>query len=116
MVRFLTDENFNADVTRGLLLRAPHLDLVRVQDVGLQGVEDPDVLTWAPNNGRIVLTHDRSTMPKFAIERIKRRSPVTGLFVVSDRRPVGETIEELLLIDGCSESTEWDGQIVYLPL
>jgi hypothetical protein len=33
MLQFLADENFNGDIVRGLLLRQPDLDLVRVQDV-----------------------------------------------------------------------------------
>lgn len=115
MLQFLADENFNGDVTRGLLLRAPGFDLVRVQEIGLIGINDPDVLAWAADNGRIVLTHDRSTMPKFAIERIKRRTAMPGLFVVNDRRSIGEAIEELMLIDGCSETAEWNAQIVFLP-
>lgn len=35
MLRLLADENFNGDIVRGLLLREPDLDIVRVQDVGL---------------------------------------------------------------------------------
>lgn len=35
MLRLLSDENFNGDIIRGLLLRYPTLDLLRVQDVGL---------------------------------------------------------------------------------
>lgn len=36
MLRLLSDENFNGgDIVRGLLLRQPDLDLVRVQDIGL---------------------------------------------------------------------------------
>lgn len=46
MLRLLSDENFNGDIVRGLLLRCPKLDLVRVQDSGLDGVDDPAVL-WA---------------------------------------------------------------------
>ncbi len=34
--------------------RQPDLDLVRVQDVGLSGVDDPAVLAWAAENNRIV--------------------------------------------------------------
>ena len=63
MLRLLTDENFNGDIIRGLLLREPDLDLVRVQDVGLAGNDDQEILAWAAENDRIVLTHDRATMP-----------------------------------------------------
>lgn len=34
MLRLAADENFNADVVRGLRRRFPDLDLVRIQDVG----------------------------------------------------------------------------------
>jgi hypothetical protein len=116
MLRLLADENFDGDVTRGLLFRAPHLHLIRVQDVELNGAGDAEVLAWAADQNRIVVTHDRSTMPKFAIDRIKRRLAMPGLFVVGDRLPVRETIDELLLIDGCSGMDEWNGRIVFLPL
>jgi hypothetical protein len=36
MLRLLSDENFNGDIIRGLFLRQPNVDLIRVQDVGLQ--------------------------------------------------------------------------------
>jgi len=34
-MKFLTDENFEGAIFRGLLRREPILDIVRVQDVGL---------------------------------------------------------------------------------
>ena len=58
MLSFASDENFNNDIVRGLLRRIPDLDVVRVQDVGLSGADDPDILEWAANDGRIMLTHD----------------------------------------------------------
>jgi len=55
-------------IVRGLFRREPNLDLMRVQDVGLRELDGPIVLDWAATNPRIVLTHDRSTMPDFAYE------------------------------------------------
>jgi len=40
MLSLLSDENFNGDIIRGLFLRQPNLDLLRVQDVGLREVDD----------------------------------------------------------------------------
>ena len=54
MLRFAADENFNGDIVRGLLRRNPKLDIVRVQDVGLSGADDPSVLQWAADQGRII--------------------------------------------------------------
>ncbi|MBD1936780.1 DUF5615 family PIN-like protein [Microcoleus sp. FACHB-68] len=116
MLRLLSDENFNGDIVRGLFLRQPDLDLVRVQDVGLRKVDDQAILDWAANNERILLTHDRATMPDFAYERLARGEQMAGLFVVNDRMPVRQVIDELLLLIDCSEQPEWKGVVLYLPL
>jgi hypothetical protein len=39
-----------------------------------------------------------------------------GVFVINDRLPVGQAIEELLLVTTCSEASEWVGRVLYLPL
>ena len=67
MLRLLADENFNGDIVRALLLRQPDLDIVRVQDVGLTGAGDPDILTWAAANDRLFL---RTTVRPCPITRM----------------------------------------------
>lgn len=116
MLRLLADENFNGDVVRGLLLRRPNLDLLRVQDVGLSGAEDPGILAWAAENDRIVLSHDFATMADFAYERVAAGEPMPGVLLVRERFPVGRAIDEILLTDECSEHAEWSGRVVHLPL
>lgn len=116
MLRFLSDENFNGDIIRGLLMRQPELDLLRVQDVGLRGAEDPEILAWAAEQERIILTHDRATMPDFAYDRIVKAELMAGMFVVNDRMFVRQAIDELLLIDSCTIQSEWRGIVLYIPL
>ena len=79
-------------------------------------MDDPPLLAWAAKNNRIILTHDRATMPEYAYERLKKVAAMPGLFVFNERFPVNRTIEELLLLDTCSEQAEWNGLVVYLPL
>lgn len=116
MLSLLSDENFNGDIVRGLFLRQPSLDLLRVQDIGLRKVDDPAILDWAARNERILLTHDRATMPNFAYERLSQGQQMSGLFVMNDRMPVRQAIDELLLLINCSEQKEWKGIVLYLPL
>ena len=116
MLRLLADENFNGDIVRALLLRQPHLDIVRVQDVGLAGVGDPDILAWAAANNRIILTHDRATLPDYAFERLARSESMPGVFILNDRFPIGNAIPEIFLLLVCSEQPEWIDRVVYLPL
>jgi predicted nuclease of predicted toxin-antitoxin system len=116
MLRLLADENLNGDIVRGLLLRQPDLDLVRVQDVGLAGMDDAGILAWSADNDRIVVTHDRATMPDHASDRMTAGQPMGGVFIIPDRLPVGQAIREMLLLSECSNQAEWRDCVVYLPL
>ncbi|MGD0138573.1 MAG: DUF5615 family PIN-like protein [Tepidisphaeraceae bacterium] len=116
MLRLLADENFNGDIVRGLSLRQPDIDLVRVQDVGLAGAEDSAILSWCVANNRILLTHDRATMPVHAYRRMDSGEKMAGVFVIHNRFPVGKAIDEILLLIACSKQVEWNGRVVYLPL
>lgn len=116
MLRLLADENFNHDLLRGVLRRLPTLDLVRVQDVGLGGQDDPTVLEWAARERRILLTHDVNTMPRHAFERVRRREAMAGVFVVMQRSAPAMVIDDLLLLVECSDMTEWSDRVQYLPL
>lgn len=116
MIRFLTDEDFNRRILRGLRRRIPSLDIVRVQDVGLITKPDTEVLEWAANENRIVLTHDVTTMSKHAFDRVTEDLPMPGVIEVSQDVPIGEAIEELVLITECSLENEWQNQVIFLPL
>lgn len=116
MPRFLADENFNHDIVRGVLRRKPDLDIVRVQDVGLSAANDPTLLAWAAQQGRVILTHDVTTMTRYAYERVEAGQPMPGLFEVSRAGPIGTAIEDIMLLAEYSLEGEWEGQIRYLPL
>jgi len=116
LLRLAADEDFNNDIVRGLLRRNPRLDIVTVQEVGLSGAKDPAVLEWAAQEGRIIVTHDVSTMTKHAAARVRASKSMPGLFEVSRSIPIGRAIEDLLLLAECSLDGEWEGQILHLPL
>ena len=116
MIKFVADENFNARIINGLKRRNPSVDLARVQDVGLANTPDSEILQWAADTGRIVLTHDVATMPVDATDRLNAGLPMPGLFLIPQSRRTGEAIDELLLIIECSSADEWAGQIKYIPL
>ena len=108
------DENFNNNIVRGLFRRNPQLDIVRIQDVGLSGADDPTILEWAAEEGRVLLTHDVSTITHYAYERVRADKWMPGVFEVSRNVPVA--IEDILLLAECSLDDEWKGQVRYLPL
>jgi predicted nuclease of predicted toxin-antitoxin system len=115
VIRLASDENFDGDIVRGLLRRLPELDIVRVQDVGLAETPDPIILAWAAGENRILLTHDRDTMPNFAYDRILAGEPMPGVFLVSNRLAKGEAIEQLLLAVDCLSEEDCKDQVKYFP-
>ena len=116
MLRLAADENFNNDIVRGLLRRKPDLDIVRVQDADLSGADDPTLLEWAAQESRILLTHDVTTMTRYAFERVQANKGMPGIFEVSREVPIGVAIDDILLLAECSLEGEWEGQVRYLPL
>jgi hypothetical protein len=115
-VRLAADENFNNNIVRGLIRRKPDVDIVRVQDVGLGGGDDAAVLEWAAQQGRIVVSHDVSTLTKHAYDRVAAGLAMPGVFEVPNTLSIGPAIDDLLLVVECSFESEWEGQVRYLPL
>ena len=116
MIDFITDENFNGDIISGLLQKQPDIKLVRVQDLGLRQAIDPVVLEHSARLGRVLLTHDRKTMPNFAYDRVRRGEKMPGVLVVSNSLSAGRAIEEILLYAICATPEELANQVRYLPI
>ena len=116
MLKFLADENFNYNIVRGMLRRNPDVDVVRVQDVGLGGADDPTILEWAAREQRVLLTHDVATITHYAYERVRANKRMPGVFEANRTISLRIVIDDLLLIAGGSVENEWEGQVRYLPL
>jgi hypothetical protein len=115
MLKFLADENFDNTIVRGLFRRNPSLDIVRLQDVGLSGKDDPMVLEWAAQEGRILLTHDVATITRYAYDRVKEGQPMPGVIEMNTDAPIGRVIEDVLVLVECGQEGELEGQVQYLP-
>ena len=116
MVLLLIDENLNHRILRGLRRAAPALDYVIAQNLGLRGAVDPEVLARAADARRIVVSHDLRTIPKYAYERIKAGRPMPGVIAIPDALPIGQAIEELILIVECAQASDLENRVLYLPL
>ncbi len=116
MLAFLADENFNNDILRGVARRDAEVVIVRAQDVGLSGVDDPTILAWAAEQKMPLLTHDVSTMTRYAYQRVARGLPMPGVFEVSRLVPIRQPSDHTILLARCSVANEWAGMVMYLPL
>ena len=78
---------------------------MRIQDVGLSGADDASVLAWAAAEGRLLLTHDVTTITGHAFERVAAGEPMPGVFEISRAVPVGIAIEDILLLAECTKAS-----------
>ena len=115
MLKLLADENFDNTIVRGLFRRSSATEIVRVQDVGLSGKDDPTILEWAATEGRILLTHDVSTITRYAYDRVRAGQAMPGVIEVSPDASARRVIEDILLLVECSQDGELEGQVQYLP-
>lgn len=114
--RFLADENIDPDLVLGLKRRIGGIDIVRVQDVGLRGSDDPTVLRWAADEGRVLISRDIKTIPTFAHERVAAGLAMPGVLVLPPAVSMAVAIDDLSMIAGATDAEEWVDRVVYLPL
>jgi len=114
-VRFQADTDLNQNIVRAVRRRAPAIDFQTAHEAGLHGLDDQSVLAQAAREGRILVSHDRRTMPShFAYFTATRMS--AGVILISQYLPIMQAVEDLLLIWEASEAEEWVNRLDSLPL
>lgn len=114
-IRFLADADLNYAIVMGARGREPAIDFLTATEADLGGRADPEVLEFAASEGRIVVSHDTSTMPVHFSDRLRSGRMSPGVFLVRQRASVGQVVEAILLIWSASTPGEWAEQIHYLP-
>lgn len=113
-VSYQADADFNEDIVSGVLRRVPEIDFQTANEAELEGLTDLEVLALAASEGRILVTHDRRTMPAHFGKFIEHQeSP--GVLVVSQKADLLSIIEDLILIWTASEAEEYFNSVSTLP-
>jgi len=114
-IRFQADADLNQIIVSAVTRRAPTIDFRTATAAGLAGMKDEDVLAVTTRDGRILVSHDQATMPRHFGEFIRsHRSP--GLIVVPQHLPLGEVVDDLILIWTATQAEEWTDRIAFLPV
>lgn len=114
-IRFQADNDFNNPIRRAILRMNPAIDFQSAPALGLHlGTPDDVVLELAAREGRMLVTHDRKTMPDhFAVFIVHHQSP--GVFIVSRKLTIKQAADWLVLFWEASEMEEHVNQIINLP-
>lgn len=114
-VRFQADADLNQIIIKAVLRIEPRIDFLIAQMANLAGVNALTVLGIAATSGRVLVTHDRKTMPKYFTQFITTKTSA-GLLVIPQNLPIRQAADDLILIWHASEAEEWVNRLYSLPL
>ena len=113
-IRFQADADLRQAIVIGTIRREPNLDFRSANEAGLEGIKDPEVLVVAARDGRVLVTHDRKTMPLEFGQFITSQAS-SGVLILSQNLPIGEAIDAIILVWEASMAEEWINQIMTFP-
>ena len=114
-IRFLADADLDFAIVQGVRRREPSVDFKSANDAGLEELPDDKVLEIAASEGRVLVSHDKRTMPVHFAARIRLGLRSPGVLLAVPRATVGEVVDSLLIIWSASSESDWADQIHYLP-
>lgn len=114
-VCFQADVDLNQVIVKATLRREPNIDFQTALAANLDGLSDTDVLAFAASTGRVLVTHDRKTMPRYFAEFIANEQS-SGVLVIPQKLSIRAVVDDLILIWAASVAEEWINRIQSLPL
>ena len=114
-IRFQADSDLNQTIVKALLRLEPSIDFQTAHAANLRGVPEPDVLAYAANEGRVLVSHDITTMPRHFGAFIQAADSAGVLIALQDA-PLLTVVEDLLLLWLVDEAEDWVNRIRVLPL
>ena len=117
-VKFLLDEHVAFSLRDGLRRREPEIIVRRIGEPRAPGFGtlDPEIFIWCEENQFSLVTNDHASMPVHFRDHLSAGRHLPGLFILSERLSIGETIEELLLIWEEASFDEFTDRVNYLPI
>jgi hypothetical protein len=115
--RFLLDEDTPHAIRSQLLRRAPRIEIRAVGgDLAPRiGSSDSEILRWIEQEGFLLISRNRRTMPRHLREHLDAGGHVPGVFLIRPNQPVGQVIEDMLLIWEAGDPEGVADRIEYPP-
>lgn len=117
-IRYLLDEDTPHAIRDQLLRREPEMEILAVGDdmAPVFGTPDRELLRWIEQEGYILVSRNRRSLPQHLRAHLESGGHVPGIFLLRRRYSLGQILEDLVLIWKAGHSEEYQDQIVYLPL
>ena len=96
-IRFQADNDLDQRIVVAIRRLDPAIDFQTASALGLHEVPDPRVLALAAQQGRVLVSHDRRTLPNHFKKFIESQAS-PGVIIVSQRLAIGTASELLRLL------------------
>lgn len=116
MIRFQADNDLKRIIVDATLRREPRIDFQTAQAARLDGLDDEAVLRLAASQARILISHDKRTMPKAMALFVASGGASPGvLLVIPQSAPIREVVETLILIWTDDRANDWINLVAKIP-
>ncbi len=114
-IRFQADADLNQVIVQAVLRQTPEIDFKTAVQAELEGVDDLEVLALAAKESRVLVSHDKKTMPHH-FANFTRHHESSGVIIIPQSLAISKAMEELILIWSATEAEEWKNRIGFLPI
>lgn len=115
-IRFQADNDLKRIIVDATLRLEPRIDFQTAQTARLDDLDDGAVLRLASSQSRILVSHDKRTMPKALASFVVSGGTSPGvLLVIPQNVPIRDVVEALILIWADDRADDWSNLIVKIP-
>ena len=115
-IRFQADNDLKRIIVDATLRREPSIDFQTAQSARLDDLDDEDVLRLAASQSRILVSHDKRTMPAALASFVASGGTSPGvLLVIPQNAPIREVVEALILIWADDRPRDWHNLLLKIP-
>jgi hypothetical protein len=115
-IRFQADNDLKRIIVDATLRREPRIDFQTARAARLDNLDDEAVLHLAASQSRILVSHDKRTMPKALASFVASGGASPGvLLVIPQNAPIRDLIEALILIWADDRADDWNNLLVKIP-
>jgi hypothetical protein len=115
-IRFQADNDLKRIIVDATLRRQPGIDFQTAQVAHLDDLDDEAVLRLAASQSRILVSHDKRTIPKALTSFVASGGTSPGvLLAIPQNAAVREVVETLILIWADDRANDWQNLIVKIP-
>ena len=115
-IRFQADNDLRRQIVVAIRRHYPEIEIRSAQEADLDGLPDLAVLGMCANEGRILITHDVTTIGKSLRSLMDQSISSPGVFVVVPQdAAISQVILAVFLIWSASSPEEWVNRVTKIP-